>query len=59
MAEPGRKASVSLGLHATIFQAKAYAVLNCAHQHLKRNYYDRGIFIVTDNQAAIKALRSC
>lgn len=50
--------SVSLGMHATIFQAEIYGVIACATELLKRDLKGKRIFIVTDSQAALRALAS-
>jgi hypothetical protein len=52
----GRKLSFSLGQYTMVFQAEVYAIKACAVEHLDRNYKNRNICILSDSQAAIKAL---
>jgi ribonuclease HI len=47
-----RKLSFSLGQYTTVFQAEVYAIKACAVE----NYRNRNIYILSDSQAAIKAL---
>jgi ribonuclease HI len=47
----GRKLGFSLGQYTTVFQAEVYAIKSCAVENL-----DRNIYILSDSQAAIKAL---
>jgi ribonuclease HI len=51
-----RKLSFSLGQYTTVFQAEVYAIKACAVENLDRNYRNRNIYILSDSQAAIKAL---
>jgi hypothetical protein len=44
-----------LGQYTTVFRAQVY-VKACAVENLDRNYRKRNIYILSDNQAAIKAL---
>jgi hypothetical protein len=39
-----------------VFQAKVYAIKACAVENLDRNYKNRNIYILSDSQAAIRAL---
>lgn len=39
--------------HSSIFQAKVYAVLECATANLQNNYLNHTIFINSDSQAAL------
>jgi hypothetical protein len=55
----GRKPSFSLGQYTTVFLAKVYAIKACGVENLDRNYKNRNIFILSDSQAAIKALGKC
>jgi hypothetical protein len=48
--------SFSLGQYTTVFQAEVYAVKPCAVENLDRNYKNRNSYILSDSQAAIKAL---
>jgi ribonuclease HI len=52
----GQKLSFSLGQYTTVFQAEVYAIKVCAVENLDRNYENRNIYILSDSQAAIKAL---
>jgi ribonuclease HI len=49
---------VSLGRHATVFQAEVYAIIYCLLENIKRSYCNKRIFIFSDSQAALKALNS-
>jgi ribonuclease HI len=40
----------------TVFQAEVYAIKACTDENIDRNYKNRNIYIVSDSQAAIKAL---
>jgi hypothetical protein len=40
----------------TVFQAEVYAIKACADDNIDRNYKNRNIYILSDSQAAIKAL---
>ena len=46
----------SIGLHATVFQAKMCAIKAYAMENTEDNYKGRNIYSLSDNQAAIKAL---
>jgi ribonuclease HI len=52
----GRKLSFSLGQHTTVFQAEVYAIKACISQNIDRGYKNRNIYILSDSQAALKAL---
>jgi hypothetical protein len=54
--ETGRKLSFSLGQYTTVFQAEVYAIKAYTIENLDRNYKNRNIYILSDSQAAIKAL---
>ncbi|CAD7083660.1 unnamed protein product [Hermetia illucens] len=47
-----------MGRYSSIFQAEIYAIDKCASFNLQRNYRRQNIAILTESQAAIKALRS-
>jgi hypothetical protein len=51
-----RKLSFSLGQHTTVFQAEVYAIKACISQNIDRGYKNRNMYILSDSQAAIKAL---
>jgi ribonuclease HI len=46
----------SLGKYTTVFQAEVYAIMACAAENLDRNYRNGNIYILSDSQAATKAL---
>jgi hypothetical protein len=50
--------SFSLGLHSTVFQAEIYAIKACIMENIEKGYTGRNIYILSDSQAAIKALDS-
>jgi ribonuclease HI len=50
------KLSFSLGTYTMVFQAEVYAIKACADENMDRNYKNRNIYILSDSQAAIKAL---
>jgi hypothetical protein len=50
--------SFSLGLHTTVFQAEIYAIKACIMENIEKGYTGRNICILSDSQAAIKALDS-
>lgn len=50
--------SVPMGKEATIFQAKAYATVLCIQEILRREYNNRKIYIMLNNQAPLKSLDS-
>jgi hypothetical protein len=52
------KHSFSLGKYTTVFQAEVYTIMACTLENLDRNYRNRNIYILSDSQAAIKALDS-
>lgn len=45
-----------MGRYTSIFQAEVCAIGRCAEFNLQRNYRDKDIAILSDSQAAIKAL---
>jgi hypothetical protein len=49
---------LSLGKYTTVFQAEVYAIVACAAENLDRSYKNRNIYILSESQAAIKALDS-
>jgi ribonuclease HI len=51
-----RKLSFSLGQHTTVFQAEEYAIKACINENIDRGYKNINIYILSDSQAAIKAL---
>ena len=55
---PNYKLSTSLGQFTTIFQAEVYAIELCARECIRRNLRRSQINIMSDSQAALKALTS-
>jgi hypothetical protein len=51
-----RNLSLSLGQYTTVFQAEVYVNKACAVDNLDRNYKNRNIYIISENQAATKHL---
>jgi ribonuclease HI len=51
-----RKLSFSLGQHTTVFQAEVCAIKACIDENLDKGHRNRNIYILSDSQAAIKAL---
>jgi hypothetical protein len=45
-----------LGNFATVFQTEIYAILQCACENIRRAYKNKRILILSDSQAALKAL---
>jgi ribonuclease HI len=54
-----RKLSYSLGQHTTVFQAEIYAIKACINENIDGGYRNRNNYILSDSQAAIKALGKC
>jgi ribonuclease HI len=52
----GQKLSFSLGQYTTVFQSEVYAIKACTAENLDKNYKNRNIYILSNSQAAIKAL---
>jgi hypothetical protein len=50
--------SFSLGHHTTVFQAEIYAIKACIMENIEKSYKGRNIYILSDSQAAIKALNN-
>jgi hypothetical protein len=50
------KLSFSLGQYTTVLQAEVYAIRACTDENIDRKYKNRNIYILSDSQAAIKAL---
>jgi hypothetical protein len=50
--------SFSLGIHTMIFQVEIYAIKVCIMENIEKGYAGRNIDILSDGQAAIKALES-
>lgn len=55
---PGIRFSEPLGKFPSVFQAEVHAIGRCAQFNLDRRYRNREIAILSDSQAAIKALNS-
>lgn len=54
--KPKIRQFTSLGPFATVFQAEMYAIIDCVHLNLE--YTGKRILILSDSQAALKALES-
>ncbi|KAJ8950108.1 hypothetical protein NQ318_017833 [Aromia moschata] len=54
--DPGCEISMNLGNFATVFQAEITAVSACAQEMTRRSYINKRIQIISDSQAALKAL---
>ena len=50
--------TVALGKHATVYQAEIYAIQACVQKNLAKGYHNQTIHILSDSQAALKALNS-
>lgn len=55
---PRTELSFSLGRYTTVFQAEIYAIQACAQKSLEKGYKDKNLLILSDSQAALKALDS-
>jgi len=53
-----RRLSISLGKHATVFQAEVYAILACVHETETKDWPQKYVSICCDRQAALKWLRA-
>jgi hypothetical protein len=51
-----RRHIFSLGLYTTISHAEIYTIRACIMESVERGYTRRNIYILSDSQAAIKAL---
>jgi hypothetical protein len=51
-----KKLNFSLVKYTTVFHVEVYAIMACAVENLNRNYGNRNIYILSERQAAIKAL---
>ena len=54
---PGIKIFFPMGQYPTVFQAEVYAIIECLHICLKRNYRFANICIFSDSLAALNALK--
>jgi hypothetical protein len=52
----GQKLSFSLGQYTMVFQAEVYAINTSEVENMDRNYGNRNNCILSDSQAAVKAL---
>ena len=50
--------SFSHELYTVVFQVKIYAIKSCTREDIEIRYKDTNIYILLDNQAAIKALNN-
>jgi len=39
-----------------VFQVEMYAIMGCIMENIEKGYKDRNIYIISDSQAATKAL---
>jgi hypothetical protein len=53
-----RRLSISLGKHATVFQAEVYAILACVHETETQEWPEKYVSICSDSQEALKALQA-
>ena len=51
-----REHTFILGLHIMVFQAEIYDIMACIMENIEMGYKDRNTYIISDSQAAIKAL---
>lgn len=51
--------SLPLGRYTTVFQAEIHAIETCIRENLRRLFIGRRIYILSDSQAALKALACC
>jgi len=54
----GRRLSISLGKHATVFQAEVYAILACVQESENQERPEKYVSICSDSQAVLKALQA-
>ena len=55
---PKTNLTISVGKYCTIFQAEIFAILSCAQRGIEQGYKNKHILILSDSQAALKALDS-
>jgi hypothetical protein len=53
-----RRLSISLGKHATVFQAEEYMILACVHETETQDRSEKYVSICSDSQAALKVLQA-
>jgi ribonuclease HI len=53
-----RRLSISLGKHATVFQAEVYAKLACVHETETQDRPEKYVSICSDSQATLKVLQA-
>ncbi|KAJ8950193.1 hypothetical protein NQ318_003184 [Aromia moschata] len=54
--DPDCEISINLGNYATVFQAEITTIYACAQEISRRSYTNKMIQIISDSQAALKAL---
>ncbi|KAJ8956742.1 hypothetical protein NQ318_014098 [Aromia moschata] len=54
--DPDCEISINLGNYATVFQAEITAISACTQEMTRRSYTNKRIQIISDSQAALKAL---
>ena len=55
----GKEVAVSLGSHATVFQAEIYGIMTPVIECAREDVRGEKIYIFSDSQAALKSLASC
>ena len=53
-----RRLNISLGKHATVFQAEVYVILACVYETETQDRPEKYVSICFDSQAALKALQA-
>jgi hypothetical protein len=53
-----RRLSISLGEHATVFQAEVNVILACVHEIETQDQPEKYVSICSDSQATLKALQA-
>ena len=54
----GRRLSIPLGKHATVFQSEVYVTLACVYEIETQRRPEKNVSICSDSQAALKALQA-
>lgn len=55
---PRKDLVFALGQYASVFQSEVYAILQCVRENKRRSYSNKRIYILSDSQAALGALKS-
>ncbi|XP_065361924.1 uncharacterized protein LOC135955503 [Calliphora vicina] len=56
---PNFQRCIPMGTFSSIFQTEIYAILICSNECLRRRLRNNIIFVMSDSQAALRALSSC